>query len=225
MHGGTLILIPALNEAAKIEQVIKAAASFGDVLVVDDGSTDDTAAIAKAASAACISHSDPMGFDAALGTGFTWAMKNGYKILVTLDADGQLPACRLQDFIDAIEKGADIVVGCRPTFPRLSEYLFAAVCQMLSDVRDPFCGMKAYRLEYYSSDTAFDTYKSIGTDLFLRTILSGGTVDNIEITVLPREGQSRIGSRLGAEKKILRAALIGTFRLLISSTKFYKRSN
>ncbi|SDP61400.1 Glycosyl transferase family 2 [Sulfitobacter litoralis] len=217
MRGGTLILIPALNESAKIEQVIRAAASFGDVLVVDDGSTDGTAVIAKATSAACISHSKPMGYDAALGAGFTWAMENGYKILVTLDADGQLPAHRLQDFIEAIDKGADIVVGSRPSFPRLSEYLFAATCQMLSDVRDPFCGMKAYRLSYYGSDIAFDTYSSIGTDLLLRTIISGGSVQNIEISILPREGQSRIGSRIGAEKKILRATLIGTFRLLISA--------
>lgn len=214
-----IIIIPALNEAAKIEQVIQRAADFGDVLVIDDGSTDETAAIAKAAGAVCISHDTPMGYDPALGAGFTWALENAYQILVTIDADGQLPADRLPDFIAAIDNGADIAVGCRPSFPRVSEYFFAVVCRALIAVRDPFCGMKAYRLNRYAKGTQFDTYGSIGTDLFLRASLSGGRIDNIDISILPRKGQSRIGSRLGAEKKILRAAMIGTGRLLRGKTK------
>lgn len=214
-----IIVIPALNEEAKIEQVIQRAADFGDVLVIDDGSTDDTAAIATAAGAACISHDTPRGYDPALGAGFTWAMGKSYEILVTIDADGQLPAHRLPDFIAAIDNGADIAIGCRPTFPRVSEYFFAVICRMMTTVRDPFCGMKAYRLARYSPGTEFDTYGSIGTDLFLRTSLSGGRIENIDISVLPRDGQSRIGSRLGAEKKILRAAMIGTTRLLRGKTK------
>lgn len=79
--------------------------------------------------------------------------------------------------------------------------------------------MKAYRLNQYAKGTQFDTYGSIGTDLFLRASLSGGRIDNIDISILPREGQPRIGSRLAAEKKILRAAMIGTGRLLRGKTK------
>jgi glycosyltransferase involved in cell wall biosynthesis len=82
-------LVPGYNEAERISAVIEAARSFLPVLVVDDGSADDTAAIAEAAGATVLRQVPNQGKGAALKRGFRWAIENGADAVLMLDADGQ----------------------------------------------------------------------------------------------------------------------------------------
>ena len=111
-----LIVIPALNEAETIGRVIDDAIETlrADVLVIDDGSTDATAGVARAAGATVLSHPFNLGVGGAIRTGLRYAALRGYERVVQIDADGQhLPseAARLLARLD--DDGVDLVVGSR----------------------------------------------------------------------------------------------------------------
>jgi glycosyltransferase involved in cell wall biosynthesis len=108
-----LALIPAYNEAARIGAVIEGARRHLPVLVVDDGSTDDTSARAKAAGADVVRHEPNRGKGAALLAGFARALDGGWEAAVTLDADGQHDPAEIPAFLEAYRGGADLVIGAR----------------------------------------------------------------------------------------------------------------
>ena len=85
----TLIIIPAFNEAATIAGVVAGALLHAPVIVVDDGSTDDTAVLAEAAGAEAIRHEHRLGKGQAIRTGLAAAAVRGATAVVTLDGDGQ----------------------------------------------------------------------------------------------------------------------------------------
>ncbi len=111
------VMIPAYNEAGPIRRVIKDVRGLGyPVLVVDDGSQDGTAAVAKSEGAEVLTLSVNQGKGAALRRGFEWFLKSGRALVVTMDADGQHDPSELDRFVAAMSVGgADFVVGNRMT--------------------------------------------------------------------------------------------------------------
>lgn len=110
-----LVAVPALNEAAAIGQVLdslSSAHSLEDVVVVDDGSRDDTPAIARAAGARVVSHAINLGVGAAMGTAFKFAVRNGYDAVIQFDGDGQHRPEHIAELIAGLSE-ADIVIGSR----------------------------------------------------------------------------------------------------------------
>ena len=112
-----VIIIPALNEAARLGSVIDRArgcAPMLAVLVVDDGSRDETAAVARAHGACVVSHPFNLGYGAALQTGYKHAMRAGYRYLVQMDADGQHDPADIERLLAPLRAGvADVVIGSR----------------------------------------------------------------------------------------------------------------
>jgi glycosyltransferase involved in cell wall biosynthesis len=118
-----LALIPAWNEATRMRPIVEATRAYLPVLVVDDGSDDDTAAVARAAGATVVRHPQRLGKGVALITGFDWALERGYEAVLTLDADGQHDPADVTKFLTAYEAGAgELIVGQRDfsqmPFPR-----------------------------------------------------------------------------------------------------------
>jgi glycosyltransferase involved in cell wall biosynthesis len=112
----TLLIIPAFNEAATVAGVIFAARQHfsGDVAVIDDGSEDDTSALARAAGAAVLRHPCNLGIGAAVQTGFLYALQQGYDFVVRQDGDGQHDPSTIPRLLEVLERDeADIVVGSR----------------------------------------------------------------------------------------------------------------
>lgn len=118
-----LALIPAWNEASRIGPIVEKTRAYLPVLVVDDGSHDETAAVAEAAGATVVRHSQNQGKGVALTTGFAWALEHGYEAVLTLDADGQHDPADIPQFLAAYQAGAkDLIIGRRDfsqmPFPR-----------------------------------------------------------------------------------------------------------
>ena len=115
----TIAAIPCYNEALAIGSVVlklklKARKYVDEVLVVDDGSTDDTVEVAEAAGAAVVSHGENKGYGAAIRTCFNYAKENNFDVMVILDGDGQHDPSYIPEFIKALRtNGADVVIGSR----------------------------------------------------------------------------------------------------------------
>jgi glycosyltransferase involved in cell wall biosynthesis len=123
-------LIPGYNEGPRIAEVVRGAAIHLPVVVVDDGSSDDTAAQARAAGATVIEQRPNQGKGAALRAGFRGALADGADAVLTLDADGQHDPAEMPTFLSAwaAEPRPDLVIGRRnframPPIRRLSNVL------------------------------------------------------------------------------------------------------
>jgi glycosyltransferase involved in cell wall biosynthesis len=165
-----LIVIPAWNEARSIGDVVaacrKAAPAF-DVLVVDDGSSDGTAELARDAGAIVLVHPFNIRYGAALQTGYLYALREGYDLVVQLDADGQHDPADAEALAAPILRGeADLVVGSRfhagstyemPLLRRLGSSWFRVLVRVLSGVElgDPTSGLQGLSrdvLELYATE-------------------------------------------------------------------------
>ncbi len=123
-------LIPGYNEGPRIAEVVRGAAARLPVVVVDDGSSDDTAAQARAAGASVIAQRPNQGKGAALRAGFRRALADGADAVLTLDADGQHDPAEIPAFLSAwaVAPRPDLVIGRRnframPPIRRLSNVL------------------------------------------------------------------------------------------------------
>ena len=195
------IVIPAKNEAAAIGKIVAAAlAEFpeAEVIVVDDGSTDDTAAIARSAGANVIVHPESLGNGAAIKNGARAATG---KFLAFMDGDGQHDAREFRKLMDKLEDGYEMVVGARDSgshasFGRLfANGFYNALASRLSNRRvlDLTSGFRIARASLfreflYLLPNGF-SYPTTITMAFLR---SGYPVHFETVAVGSREGSSHI---------------------------------
>jgi glycosyltransferase involved in cell wall biosynthesis len=153
-----LLAIPAFNEAATIARVIESAKPYiGEILVVDDGSSDGTAAIAKASGITVIRHETNRGKGDALKTAFIYATENRFDWLFTIDGDGQHDPHDLESFFRLLGD-YDLILGNRMQnteyFPRLrllanrvSTRVVSTLCGPAGrGITDSQTGFRAYRV-------------------------------------------------------------------------------
>jgi glycosyltransferase involved in cell wall biosynthesis len=137
------IIIPAYNEAERIQRVVQETLPFGhEVIVVDDGSQDNTFDLAQGAGARVV-RQENSGYIAAIKRGFQEAKGD---ILVTMDADGEHHPLDIQRLVWPIECGqADLVLGKRYHVARLSERIISTLTAWKTGVYDTGTGMRAMR--------------------------------------------------------------------------------
>jgi len=112
-----LVIIPALNEQGAIRQVVTGiyhALPDADVLVIDDGSQDNTAVVARAAGALVVSHPFNLGIGGAVQTGLKFAQQHRYDYVIRMDGDGQHSAAAIEALLAPLRaRQADMVIGSR----------------------------------------------------------------------------------------------------------------
>lgn len=152
-----LIVIPAYNEEGNITGVLKSIKDMDmplDILVVNDGSRDNTEENVKREGVNIINHPYNLGYGAALQTGFKYASMNGYKYVIQFDSDGQHSAGDIPVIIEELKKGdCDIVIGSRflknPNYnvgfsKKIAIMLFRFLIRSLTGkkITDPTSGLK-----------------------------------------------------------------------------------
>ncbi len=151
----TLAMVPCYNEESTIGSVILKAKSYVDrVLVVDDGSSDDTVKIAKKAGARVISHKMNRGKSVAIKTGFNYALNKGYDYVITIDGDGQHNPDEIPTVLgNILNNGNDISIGFRvgsytemPFWRKIGKRMldYATSFGNGGHVTDSQCGFRAF---------------------------------------------------------------------------------
>ncbi len=202
------IVIPAFNESNTILEVISDVKKYGDVLIVDDGSTDNTRSIVEATDATLLSHRDNAGYEAAISTGMKFAVENNYDYIITTDADGELTHLGIQNFIDLLKEGNLLVVGKRNKKNRLMESIFGIFTFLRFGIHDPLCGMKGYSADIYRKYNSFDNKKMIGTELLAYSIRDKLKFQQLFVEVKKRDGESRYGGSFSSFLRISRVMFL-----------------
>jgi len=150
------VVVPAYNEGHTVEEVVRQLrASFPQVIVVDDGSADDTGAAARAAGATVLRHLINRGQGAALKTGIDYALQGDAQVLVTFDSDGQHRVEDIARLVVSVAAGeCDVALGSRfltpnnevPPVRKLTLKLGVIFTRLVSRVRvtDTHNGLRAF---------------------------------------------------------------------------------
>lgn len=196
----TVILIPAFNEAAVIAEVIGEIRDVVDfpVLVIDDASTDDTIQVARQAGATVIPLPAQLGAWGATQTGLRYALRHGYEVAITMDADGQHEADSLGDLARPVAQGvADVAIGActqRGSFLRRIAWVMMKQASGLS-LEDITSGLRVYNRkairELASWRATLLDYQDIGVLLLLQS--KGIKIVDVKVAMQPRRnGKSRV---------------------------------
>ena len=210
MRGRALAIVPARNEAGAIGGVvdeIRLRHPGFDVVVVDDGSTDETGAIAAARGAAVVRLPFNLGIGGAVQTGFRYALEHGYELAVRLDGDGQHDPAELEKLLGPVERGeADVVTGSRfapgasgyrpPLARRFGIVFFARLVSLLTRQRvtDTTSGFQALNREGIALFAA--DYPSDYPEVEATVLVYKHRLRLVEVPVRMRErehGESSIG--------------------------------
>jgi len=196
-------LIPAYNEAANIARVVRGCAPHvAEVLVVDDGSSDDTARLAEAAGAVVIVHKRNLGKGAAIRTGFNHVRGHDFDAVVLLDGDGQHDPNDVPRFIEAAERtGAEVVLGDRmgdvAKMPALRRWTNRTTSRILSRlarqrISDSQCGFRLLRVDVLADlDLKTANYET-ESEMLLQAAAAGHRIENLPITTIYNAAPSHI---------------------------------
>lgn len=217
------VVIPCLNEeeavGAVVEQAwagIERSGRTGEVIVVDNGSTDASASVARAAGATVV-HEPRRGYGRAYLTGID-AARGDYVVMA--DADGTYPVDRLGEFVDKLESGDDLVLGSRfegtihrgamPWSHRwVGNPILTGMLNRLFGIRvsDAHCGMRAVRRSALRRLDLHSTGMEFASEMVFKAFRRNLTVGEIPIDYFPRTGESKL-SRYGDAWRHVRFMLL-----------------
>jgi glycosyltransferase involved in cell wall biosynthesis len=198
-----LILIPALNAAKTLNQLISQVTQLYpdcDVLVVDDGSTDESGKIARIAGAIVLTHDYNRGKGEALKTGFVYAVAHAYDAVITLDADLQHDPAEIQRFLNAYSNDRTILVGIRrrdktmPFARKVSNSLTSFVSSVFCGVRilDSQSGYRLIPTAILKTVTLSSSRFDLEPELLIKSARAGYDVKSVEISTIYNAGRSWI---------------------------------
>lgn len=217
---GVLVIVPAWNEASAIEETIHGIARVDGslhILVVDDGSTDETASLARAAGATVLQLPFNLGVGGAMRAGFVYAHRHGFARAIQVDADGQHDPADIARVLSGLDH-ADVSIGAR--FASMGDYavrgprriamraLAMALSHLartqLTDVTSGFRAANARAIaqytRYYPTEYLGDTVDSL-----VAALHSGLSVTQVAVRMKPRRAGKPSKGPVGSTLYLIRA--------------------
>lgn len=196
-------VIPVHNEAKTIGGIVESL-SFKHIesLVIDDGSTDGSGQIAKSKGAAVITNNPKGGKGNALKQGFSYAIKNNYDAVITIDGDGQHDIGDIENFIQQAEKGpVSIIVGNRMNnaqgmpFLRyvtntLMSFIISLACK--HKISDTQCGYRYIHCSILREITLISNDFEIETEIIMKTSKKGYPIYSVPVKTIYNNEESKI---------------------------------
>ena len=205
-----LTALPVYNEVHHVSPVLDEVLRYArEVLVVDDGSSDGTAALLAArGDVEVVTHRRNRGYGAALQSAFDFALQKGYDVLVTIDCDGQHQPCMIPQFV-AKAAEADIVSGSRylkefagDSRPpeerrRINRVITERVNRELGvALTDAFCGFKAYRVPCLAKFALTETGYAMPLELWVQAVALGLKIIELPVPLIYLDEARSFGGAL-----------------------------
>ncbi len=217
----TYCIIPAYNEEKTIKEVLeKIKPLVSEIVVVDDGSTDNTFKLAKDQGVTVLKHIINRGQGAALQTGNQYALINRADIVVHFDADGQFMGEEIKDIIKPIAQGkADVVFGSRflskkSYIPYFKKYIILPLARLVNklflgvNLTDPQAGFRAMSAKAIKKITIEHNSMAHCSEIMYKTIKFNLKYQEVPITVIYKNFGQRFGGGIKILKDLLLARLL-----------------
>jgi glycosyltransferase involved in cell wall biosynthesis len=198
------VLLPGYNVARHLDALVgnlRAALPDAELLLVDDGSADDTAATGRALGLTVIEHEINQGKGMALRTGFEAAVGAGTEAVITMDSDGQHLASEAGRFVDAWEEGADVVVGDRmadndnmPWLRKRTNEFTSWVISRVAGARIPDSqnGYRLFDAEVLRSVKLESRRYDMESEILIRAARQGYRIASVPISTIYHDEESSI---------------------------------
>lgn len=234
-----LVVIPAYNEEKNIAKVIaeiQKSAPFVEILVVNDGSSDNTAQVAKRADAKVVTHPFNMGYGVACQTGFKYALEKGYDYAVQIDGDGQHEPKCIPDLLREVQNGsADVIIGSRflgncvyksQFARRIGMILFRFIAstiikQKVTDATSGFQALSKNVIKFYASDVYPVDFPD--ADVLMMLHFAGFRIKEIPVVMYQKTVRKSMHSGLKPLYYMFKMFL-SIFVTLLRSKQQYQRS-
>jgi len=197
------VLVPAYEEEARVASTVKRVQEYAsNVVVIDDGSSDRTAEVAKEAGAMVIRHEQNRGKGVALQTGFDHAREQGHELVITLDADGQHDPAAIPEFLRTYEKtGLPVLIGNRmgdrinmPFVRRCTNMFMSWLLsrEIGQRVPDTQCGYRLYRCDVIPALSSEATGYAAESEILFHLARGGAKIGEVPLTAIYNDEESKI---------------------------------
>ena len=201
----TCILIPAFNEEPNIGEVVKKAKIFGyEVIVIDDGSSDNTGEVSKAQGALIIKHERNLGKGRSLQDGFKYALMHGFEVVITMDGDGQHRPESIPNFIEkAKSSDAGLIIGNRMKNTKEMPLIRVLTNRFMSwliskkvhqKVPDTQCGYRLIRRKIIEEVSLNSSNFEIESEVIIKAARLGVKIESIPIMSVYATENSQINN-------------------------------
>ncbi|HLC56654.1 MAG TPA: glycosyltransferase family 2 protein [Candidatus Nanoarchaeia archaeon] len=196
----TIALICAYNEEKHIKEIIeKTLKHVPDVLIVNDGSIDNTVNEVKKTKAKIVNHEINKGKGEALKTGFNYCLKNGYENIITLDGDGQHDPNEIPLLLNKMNEGYDIVIGTRkrnkmPIIRKISNTISSNLVSKRAniEIKDSQSGFRVINSEILKNLNLEASNFDLESEILIKAAKKGYKIGNENITTIYADERSKM---------------------------------
>jgi len=199
----TCVIIPTYNEAKAIGNIVSRVRQQGlEAVVIDDGSADDTAGIARENGAVVLRNAVNEGKGASLIKGFTYALSRGFDAVVTMDGDGQHLPEEIPDFINSAESSkSGVFIGNRMSSTRNMPYIRVFTNRLMSwlisftagaNIPDSQCGFRLIKKEVLDKIVLKTTKYETESEIIIQSARLGFNIESIPIKSVYEGEKSQI---------------------------------
>ena len=215
-----LAIIPAFNEGACIGEVLSKIPDWVDVVVVNDGSSDNTKEVSYLYDAVVLNHEENKGYQEALITGVAYFMASSYTQFVVIDADGEIEVASATAMLREVNEEQPIFCGFRTKYKgRIAERIVGKISNQFFGIKDLYCGCKSLHRSILVELAPEQICAGTFTYFVLKKSFDSKIV-NFPVGGTARKGKSKFGTGVRVNLRLLGRFLLN---LVILITEFKKK--